>query len=218
MFKDLFTVVYYTASREEKEFEQKIIDNLKKQAGDIPIISVSQKPLDLGKNICVGDVGWSYLNEWRQILIGAKEATTPYIIFAESDFLYSPDYFKLDAKEDLYRYDNVWIVFSNRNCREYKRKIMSEGAQICKRDLLINMYEKYLENQPEWFDGKITIGKNGDNPLSGVKITMFGGDPCISFKTGNGLRENTNVLNGENNINKTLPYWGSINDLRKIYG
>jgi len=214
-----YTIIYYTASREDNEFEQKIIDNLIEQAGDIPIISVSQKPMNLGRNICVGDVGHSYLNEWRQILVGAREATTPYIIFAESDFLYPKDYFTLDnPTEDLYRYDNVWIVFNNRHGNVYRKKGQSEGAQICKRDVLIKEYEKYLEGQPEWYDGVITIGKRGGNPLSKIPITFYGSDiPCLSFKTGNGLRDMTNTLNGEENKKYELPYWGEISSLRKKY-
>jgi hypothetical protein len=147
MFKDLYTIIYYSGNRENQEFEQKIIDNLKEQAGDIPIISVSQKPMNLGKNICVGDVGFSYLNEWRQILIGAKEAKTPYIIFAESDFIYSKDYFRFipNTDMDMYIYDNIWIVMDKKFGDYFWNKKSSEGAQICKRKLLIEKYEKHLE-------------------------------------------------------------------------
>lgn len=208
------TVVYYSGNRENEQFENKIIETLKQNAGDIPIISVTQKPVDLGWNICVGDVGFSYLNEWRQILIGAKDATTEYIAFAESDFLYPPDYFNLKPTEDLYRYDNVWIVFPIKYGNTYKQKRESEGAQICRRDLLIKKYEEYLNGQPEWFDGYITIDKDGHNPLTGVPVTYFTGDPCISFKTGNGLKGVTNV---NKNREKELSYWGSIRDLRKKY-
>lgn len=217
MFEELYTIVYYTASRENQEFEKKIIDNLKKHAGNIPIISVSQKPLDLGTNICVGDVGWSYLNEWRQILIGAKAAKIPYIIFAESDFLYPEDYFILYPTADMYIYDNVWIVMDKKYGNFYWKKRSSEGAQICKRDVLIREYERHLKGQPEWHDGKIIIGKKGDSPLMNVNAEHFTGDPCVSFKTGNGLKNVTNILKGDGNILKWLPVWGDIKELRKKY-
>lgn len=64
------SIVYYTSNHEKPEFEQKIIDDLLSKRGDLPIISVTQKPMDLGTNICVGDVGLSYLNARRQMLIG----------------------------------------------------------------------------------------------------------------------------------------------------
>ena len=44
--------------------------NSKESAGDTPIISVSQKPMDLGNNICVGDVERSSQNGYMQLLIG----------------------------------------------------------------------------------------------------------------------------------------------------
>jgi hypothetical protein len=215
MLKDLYTIVYYTSNRENPEFEQKIIDNLKEQAGDIPIISVSQKPMNLGKNICVGDVGFSYLNEWRQILIGAKEAKTPYIIFAESDFLYPSEYFKLDPVEDMYVYDNIWIVMNPKYGDWFWRKKQSEGAQIVKRELLIEKYEKYLEGYPMWWNGEIVIGKRGDSPLRYLPFKTFTGNPAISFKTGDGLRAVTNVNN--KNVKRELPYWGSIKKIREKY-
>ena len=81
------TILYYTSNRENEEFEEKIRQNILENCGDLPIISISQKPIDFGKNICVGDVGHSYLNEWRQILIGAKKARTKHVILCEADFL-----------------------------------------------------------------------------------------------------------------------------------
>ena len=216
------TIIYYTSNREKPEFEQKIIDNLVKQAGNIPIISVSQKPMKLGKNICVGaNVGLSYLNEWRQILIGAKEAKTPYLIFAESDFLYPKDYFTFEpAGGNLYRYNNVWIVFKDK-LYSYRRKPYSEGAQICSREFIIEKLEEHLEGQPEWFDGRIIIrdkrGRRRMN-LRRMPFEFFGGkNPCISFKTGDGVRPHTSVLKGRENIKTSLPYWGHIKKLRKKY-
>ena len=62
------TIIYYTSNQEGSLFEEKIRENILKHKGNLPIISVSQKPMGFGKNICVGDVGHSYLNEFRQIL------------------------------------------------------------------------------------------------------------------------------------------------------
>jgi len=68
------TIIYYTGCTEDPVFEQRIIDDLKKKAGDIPIISVSRKPIDLGTNICVGEKPVSYTSEWKQLLIGLKDS------------------------------------------------------------------------------------------------------------------------------------------------
>jgi len=95
------------------------------------------------------------------------------------------------------------------------RKKSSEGAQICKRDILIKEYEKYLKGQPEWWDGPLNIGKAGNSPLMNLKPYFFTGDPCVSFKTGNGLRNITNVIKKDRV--RELPVWGNIKKLRKQY-
>src|SRR5438132_1087410 len=88
------TILYYTSNREDPEFEARVKQNLLKVCGDLPIISISQKPIKLGKNICIKDVGTSGFNMFRQVEIGCKLAETPFVISAEADCLYPPDYFQ----------------------------------------------------------------------------------------------------------------------------
>lgn len=222
--KNLLTVLYYTSNREDPEFEKKIIENLKQTCGDLPIISISQKPIDLGKNICVGDVGHSYINEWRQILIGAKEAKTPYVICAESDHLYPPEYFTFVPPQNdrFYRYNNIWVVFKDFSKGSYRRKACSEGAQVSSKEFLINLYEKYLDGKPEWINARHynPLDKNGnlDLSLQQAPYDFFKGDiACIGFKTGMGISQMEHLFHDENSTKLTLPYWGYINDLRAKY-
>lgn len=218
--RNLTTVLYYTANREQPEFEEKIIANLLKQCGNLPIISVSQKPISLGKNICVGDVGFAAYNEWRQIQIGAQLTKTPYIAFAESDFLYPREYFNfVPPKKGLYRYDNIRIVWKDaRIAGSYRKKVYSEGAQIADRDLVIGVCERYFHGKPMW------IKKNDTNAVYGeiedIPFEFFSGKiACVSFKIEYGLDKYTGVLNarGQGNYKNTLPYWGHVDDLRAKY-
>jgi len=210
------TIIYYTSNREDAVFEEKIRNNILTNKGDIPIISVSQKPIDFGENICVGNVGMFGLNGFRQTLVGAKAAKTKYVISAESDFLYPKNYFTFDPTEEkeCYRHNNVWIAFKNRKFGSYHKKRVSEGAQICNRELLIEMYEKFFEGLPEWCDESTSLKLK--EPFYYYKWKWFTGDPCVSFKTGNGLRS---VTNTEKKIphEASLPVWGSIKNLRKNY-
>jgi len=216
------TIIYYTSNRENPEFEKKVIADMLSKKGDLPIISVSQKPMDLGQNICVGDVGLSYVNEWRQILIGAKAASTPYLVMAESDFLYPPEYFAFEPKDEniIYRYDNIWIVFKEK-IYSFRRKHASEGAQIVSRDLIIKILENYLRDFPEWYDGNIKnlpIRKSQFSPFKDAKIEFIKGQfACLSFKTGDGVRPRTTVERGRENIKTRLPYWGRIEEIRKKF-
>jgi hypothetical protein len=203
------TIIYYTSNRENPLFEQKIIADLRSKKGDLPIISVSQKPLDLGTNICVGDIGLSYLNEYKQILAGVKLATTDYIITAESDFLYAPEYFQLEPKgENIYRYDNIWIMWLHDKKDNFHRKLRcSEGAQIVKRDYFIKILEKYL---------------NSPDPLHSPYFKqpwsyLQGQNPCVSFKTGRGVSKHTGIRYEPENVTTSLPYWGDVNKLREVF-
>ena len=61
--------------------------------GAYPIISVSQKPIDFGTNICVGQIGKSCYNFFKQMLTGAKLVKTDYIVHIDDDTLYVPEHF-----------------------------------------------------------------------------------------------------------------------------
>ena len=66
------TIIYYTANHISDYFMANTKKQLIRAIGDAPIISVSQKPMKLGKNICVGDIGRSGYNLYKQILIGVS--------------------------------------------------------------------------------------------------------------------------------------------------
>lgn len=207
------TVVYYTSNRELPEFEKKIQAILKRNMGDLPLISVSQKPMDFGTNICVGNVGFSDHNGIRQMYMGALEAKTKYVLAAESDFLYPPDYFNFTpSEEDCYKYDNIWILYSNPKYHDFQKKRFSEGATLYLREMLIEKYAKWLENMPIWWDGWQERRKA---PFHKYPFKTFGTkNPCISFKTGNGMRRFTNTMKDIPHQSE-LPYWGSADYLRK---
>jgi len=211
------TIIYYTANREDPKFEAKIQENLVKNSGGLPIISISQKPIKLGENICVGNVGHSYLNTFRQILIGAKEAKTPYLVFAEADFLYPPEYFAYEPGwANLYRYDNVWVVFKNQN--SYNRIKYSNGAQIAKRRFVIYELEKYLKNQPEWANGDFVVKDRWGNPKKDYNAASFkyfrGPTAAVSFKTGRGMTKSCQVESGDENKCRFLHRWGYAVNLK----
>lgn len=97
------TILYYTAN--VVEFD--VIERLKKTIGNKPIISISQKPMEFGTNICVGEVGRSLQNIYKQILEGAKKAKTKYVALCEDDCLYVPEHF--DYRSETFAYNlNRW--------------------------------------------------------------------------------------------------------------
>ena len=111
--KDL-TVIYYTSNREKPEFENIIRQKILKTIGNTPLISVSHKPIKFGQNICVGDVGLSDYNIYRQMQLGCLEAKTKYVCTAEADCLYPPTgYFDFKPPENWTagHYTNLYILW-----------------------------------------------------------------------------------------------------------
>lgn len=206
------TIIYYTANTEDPVFESRIRDDLKKKAGDIPIISVSRKPIDLGINICIGEKPVCYTNEWRQLLIGLKAAKMKFCLTAEADCLYPPEYFTFTPPEEdkIYYYDNLWIVWKHKN-GFWQKTGHCEGAEICGRKYWISRLEPLLGEGWEPFsrEEESTLVKKFF-PIEG----LFTGNPVISFKTRDGVSYRTTFIN---NKIKELPYWGTIGEVKKIF-
>lgn len=191
------TIIYYTSNREKPEFEKKIQEHLLSVCGDLPIISVSQEPMDLGLNVLVGKIGHSYESQFKQMWLGAKMAKTEYLIFAEADFLYPREYFEFEPTGDsVYRNENVWVIFAYKKpgariLPRYHWKPFSIGTQICKREDIVK--HGFVERVP----------------YTPYKTKTA----CVSFKTGNSMSR-SNIV-GERKL--TLPHWGDARDLVNQY-
>lgn len=204
------TVLYYSACTENPVFEQKIIDNIKKQAGDLPIISITRKPIDLGKNICIGEKPVCYSNSFKQILIGLKEATTDFCVAAESDVLYPPEYFTFTPplKDKPYRYTNLYVHFDGRD-RFWKKKWV-EGAQMCGREYWIKSIEKILEKPDSWEPEpfKFIFPEKDEYSWAGV-------NPVLYFKTRAGIGFKTGYE--KETVVEEIPYWGTALEVKEKY-
>ena len=107
------TVIYYTANYLNNRFADRVREQLIRVIGQTPLISVSHKPMDFGENICVGDIGRSVYNIYKQVLIGARAAKTKYVATAEDDVLYSPDHYLYKPEPGTFAYDvNKWSIFT----------------------------------------------------------------------------------------------------------
>ena len=172
--KNDLTVIYYTSNWLDIH-NPYFLENTKKQLliaiGDLPLISVSQKPIVFGQNICVGDIGRSHLNVYRQILTGAKAAKTKYVATAEDDILYSYEHFHNYVPEkDRFAYDmNKWSIFTWTKPPLFsfrtKRKVVN--SLIAKREMLVAAMEERFHK----FDELIAQGRREED------IIHYWGDP-----------------------------------------
>lgn len=209
-------IIYVSSNKEMPEFEDRIRKNILDMKGNIPVISVTQKPIEFGKNIVVGDVGVSGFNMFRQVLIGLKESDADYVISCEADCLYPPDYFDfIPPKLDVpYRNSNVYVMAQHRNYF-YKKPEGATHAQIVGRQFYIDTLEKLFEGAPEWSDErnfpKERYGKEDVFDKIGYWNTY---NPVVQIKTSQSMRHHTR---SERTPIYDIPYWGNGKDFRKKY-
>lgn len=151
------TLLYYTANRINDHFRDKILDQLKYACPDIPIVSVSQKPMSLGKNICVGNIGRSLQNIYKQVLAGAKNVSTEYVALVEDDCLYLAEHFNHRPK-DCFAYNlNRWCLHQDLGIFSYRRRpILSQCIAPTK--LLIECLEQRMKIEvPKKYSGEMGL-------------------------------------------------------------
>lgn len=210
------TIVYYSANKEKPELEKLVTDNILKVSNGLPIISVTQKPMDFGRNICVGELPWCDKSAFTQLLTALREVKTTFAIATESDVLYPPEYFTFvpPTEDNAYRYDNVWILHAwhgPRNKGLFWKKDFSEGAQMCGVKHWISRLESVMDKFVDVGGGRIPTPRVF---RSGKTYSWSGVAPVISLKTEQGLRKWTGVRSEDEAVT-TLPYWGDATELRK---
>jgi len=198
-------IIYYTSSAEP--FEDKLRENIL-EITKLPIISVSQKPIEFGKNICVGDVGQSYLNAFRQLLIGCKKSRSKFVFTAEADCLYPKGYFDFKPTDPnkIYSYDNVWILYRGK----FYRKNQTHATMVYGRKFLIDFLEECLKDCPEWSREKIGFPFYKKDQ----KFKSFTGDPVINIRTGHGVNKKKMI---EKYPRESLSYWGTAEEVMRKY-
>ncbi len=148
------TIIYLTDSQLYEDIAIACRKQLLHAAQGCKIISVSQKPLDFGENICVGDIGRSWLNIYKQQLIGLQASKTKNVAIAEHDVMYTREHFQfIPLRDDTFYYnDNCWLVEWHGNHPEldgmyskWSRDRKALSQLICNRKLLIQSIEERLE-------------------------------------------------------------------------
>jgi hypothetical protein len=225
----MITVLYYTANVVNEVFAKNVRRQLRAAAGDLPIVSVSQKPIDFGENICVGDIGRSHINIYRQVLIAAKCAQTPYVALCEDDILYTPkhftDYLPVD---DTFSYNlNRWRIYTWSKYFSYTgRMVLSQ--LIAPRKLLIAALQERFEKYPDESmipDLSYFCEPGRRERLLGVKLQKkvnyeSSGPPNIVFTHPESIGFDYMGEKKSHGPHKQirLPYWGTVEDvMQKFY-
>ena len=225
--QDDLTIIHYTANVISDHFAKNVQGQLLKAAAGRPLISVSKKPMDFGRNICVGNTPRNHVNTYRQATIGAKEAKTKYIAMTEDDILYCSEHFRHRPKPGVFAYNiGVWGIYTWNDPPIFSWKGRRNlHSLICERDLFIEAMEERFAMYPSdedvppesWAEpGKyerslgITI-RQTEEFYSNPALVFFSHEQALAF--GNlGTKKKLGELRAIE-----IPYWGTAKEVMKIY-
>jgi hypothetical protein len=206
------TIIYYTSNREEERFERVIQEQILRASNGMRIISVSQKPIDFGENICVGEIGVSNQNAHRQFQLGCVAAKTQFVHAAESDTLYPAEYFSYIPENPERAYRTPVYLFRLGGNRFYRKK-SSEAATIAGREYVIDAIEKSLRGRGQWHD---IIEHGNEVPYTfphGNWVPFVLSAPIITIKTPNQMHK----WHGHDEEVWELPYWGTAEQVNNLF-
>ena len=173
------TIIYLT----DNELDPKIADACKfyllRAADGSRIVSVSQRPLEFGDNVCVGEIGRSGLSIDRQLKAGLDVVDTEFTAIAEHDCLYSYEHFAwAPSDRDIFFYNvNCWLLqYHSDNHPEYDgmyslyRNRFVQSQLVCGTDVLRRAVDEKLAilSDPsviEMWPGRTRLGEPGTNYL-----------------------------------------------------
>jgi hypothetical protein len=228
MIHENLTILYYTANLISDFFRDNMLRQLKIAIGDTPIVSVSQKPMDLGENICVGPLERSSYNIYKQVLIAAKAAKTKYVATAEDDALYPKEYFEYRPADDVFAYCvNKWGIYTwvRPPIMSYRER-RTMVAMISTREALIKTLEerfaKYPDiktfplayfGEPGRFEGHMGLtGVKSERFKSPIPIIVYTHEEAIAFVTYLRWRKGHSKIRA-----LEVAPWGKAEDLLKLY-
>jgi hypothetical protein len=148
------TLLYYTANTIKEDCAVKVRDKLiETTRASLPIVCVSQRPIDFGDvNICVGEIGQSAYNCYKQIFIAAQQAKTRYVACAEDDTFYNMEHFnhRLSEKGFVCYNSNMWFLNSHAFWKRMSHQRLTSGMFGCivEAELLVKILGMRFEKHP----------------------------------------------------------------------
>jgi hypothetical protein len=217
------TILYYTANKIPEYFMRNVQNDLVWTIqGEIPIISISQKPISFGSNICVGEIGASAYNVYVQILAGAYLVKTKYVACCEDDTLYSFEHFWSRPPDGVFYYNiNRWILERYGMYRYRNRTTMC--ACIAPTELLIDTLEERFKKYPEDPKTGLPFGEPGrveDRLRLSYRVRHYfrTDTPILTFNHGHGLSRPRKASELDTQQPELHP-WGDAKALwRRIHG
>jgi len=209
------TILYYTDNTlDDTKLGDAVRDNL--LSHNIPIVSVSLKPIDFGYNL-VYDGGRCSESLLRQTIIGLSYIQNGTVYMCEHDCLYPPCHFELDDHPETSMYDGscyrLWkrFAYQNNSSKWVRHLSMAFGN----RDTLLEGMQLLLEDHLH--NGKTLIYEPGFGESTKHLKTklVFGRFPILDVRYGGNF---TSSLHVKSTRYMRVPYWGKVITIRKQLG
>jgi hypothetical protein len=232
------TILYYTANRLTEPTAARIRAHLWAQVkGRHAIVSVSQKPIDFGRNICVGDIGANKYNAYWQILRGVMTIQTEYVATVDDDALYTWEHFSHRPPPGEFWYEtNYWFCQDGKDYYWRPRDLETKGGGmwscIARTDTLSANLQARFEHFPTpesvrenmwWGEPGIREGDRLYGRRDGLK-RICSEQPCVVFvhTAAMGYTQLSRFHRRygpppPENVAQTLPGYGTVADLRREF-
>lgn len=220
------TVIFVTANLLPKHFVEVHRATLLQAIQGHELITVSRKPMNLGKNIL--DTGEkSHLNMYLQMLNAAKVATTPYIATAEDDVLYPKEHFSFYRPPlDTFAYNmHRWSLYTWKPKLFSMKRRKSNCTLIAPRELFIEAWEERFRKHPYDQYPRQWVGEVGRNNLErwlgvtqrkSVEVWSETGVIHINHPDGTDITMGKRKKLGEVKATE-IPFWGKALDIAREY-
>lgn len=220
------TILYLTASQIPETFAEYQRKILLEAIGDMPLISISRKPLDFGINIlqqgekCPDTV-------YREMLRGAKLATTPFVAVAEDDTFYPKEHFTFYRPDkDTFAYNqNRFSLFTWGTPTYNWRSRKTNATLIAPRELMIEALEERFAKYPDPIPERI-VGELGRPMVErNLKVTLRNSveiyseisviQVCHEYGLDDRARRHRKALGPIKAYD--IPFWGKASELLRNY-
>lgn len=138
-------IIYYTDNTVNLKLGHKVKELLLQT--ELPIVSVSLKPMEFGRNIHMKGMKRGYLTMAKQILAGLEASTADFVFFCEHDVLYHPSHFDfMPSHSQKYYYNtNVWRIRATDGHALYCDSLQQLSGLCANRETLIKHYRERVK-------------------------------------------------------------------------
>ena len=213
-------ILYYTDnSLDETVLGKAVKDRLQGIAdnSDLQILSVSQKPIDFGQNVCVGEKPACHVSMLEQIIAGLKAAEAQDFIFlTEHDCLYHEShYHTFPWNRHTFNYNSNFYRCTSRGYSDNSKNKMLLSMCSGWRPLMFNYFRVLLRELKALERLQYPNLEPGRNDASNVSVATYESlMPCIDIRHGGCLTQQTNM----NVTHQTVGHWGDCAKLRQEMG